>query len=87
MLRLLGSLVRDLVVLSGAADGARIRNPDLLAELRPLAASSEWRRAGSWLDRLARSRDRIHGNADPALALYGLLHPRAEEQQMLDGWR
>jgi DNA polymerase-3 subunit delta' len=85
LLELVGSFVRDLVVLraSGAAD--RVRNSDHLDRLAALAGRSEWADAFGALRRLARARDRIDGNVDPASSLLGLLRPGTEDVAREDG--
>jgi len=79
LLALLASLVRDLVVLraSGAAD--RVRNSDHLDRLSALAGRAEWADAFGALRRLARARDLVDGNVDPASALLSLFRPGTED--------
>jgi DNA polymerase-3 subunit delta' len=85
LLDLLGSFARDLVVLraSGAAD--RVRNSDQLERLLPLTGRAEWSDALDVLARLARARDRVEGNVDPASALFCALHPDADAAALESG--
>jgi len=75
LLRLCESLVRDAVVLRAAGAGGIVRNADLTDRLRAIAARPEWGDAIASLGRLARARDRIEGNVDPASALACALDP------------
>jgi DNA polymerase-3 subunit delta' len=79
LLRLAGALARDAVVLKAAGDAGRVRNLDLLDRLRAIAERPEWDDAIDSLGRLARARDRIEGNVDPASALACALDPAADE--------
>jgi DNA polymerase-3 subunit delta' len=85
LLDLLGSFARDVVVLraSGAAD--RVRNSDQLDRLLPLTGRAEWADALGVLARLARARDRVEGNVDPASALFCALHPETDAAALESG--
>jgi DNA polymerase-3 subunit delta' len=79
LLRLLSSMIRDLVVLHVDLERAEIRNQDLLQDLQALASDACWGQPGDILRRIARAHDQLLGNVDPATVLYGVLQP-AEPQ-------
>ena len=85
-LALLGAFVRDLVVLRASGAPDRVRNSDHLATLAALAGRAEWSDAFGALRRLARARDLVDGNVDPASALLGVLRPGTEGVAREDGF-
>jgi DNA polymerase III subunit delta' len=85
LLDLLGSFARDLVVLRASGGADRVRNSDQLERLALLAGRAEWADALGVLARLARARDRVEGNVDPASALFCALHPDADAAALESG--